>query len=269
MINTVGTEPAGRRGLEVAAAGGADAPRAVLHDARGARGRRRTRSARCGRVDRRPLAAADPRARCAERPDGRSTRRVRAERSRRSGALGAERVSSRRGGPTANGRDAPRGSRDAPPQRVGRRSADAGEARPARSTPNAPGSRPRPASRASPSAVFRPSCARASRSCESASLAFDPATPNREGLRELAELVDPLGRVGWADELLARSLAALPGIGPKRAEAFAPPRSRAHLGSALLAADAPTTTGARSAPSRTSSSVAAPPSSPRSSSSTG
>jgi len=39
--------------------------------------------------------------------------------------------------------------------------------------------------------------------------------------RELEELVDPLGRVGWADELLGRSLAALPGVGPKRAEGFA------------------------------------------------
>ncbi len=51
--------------------------------------------------------------------------------------------------------------------------------------------------------------------------AFDPATPIREARRELTELVDPLGRAGWADELLARSLAALPGIGPKRAAAFA------------------------------------------------
>ncbi len=51
--------------------------------------------------------------------------------------------------------------------------------------------------------------------------AFDPEHPNRDVARELAELVDPLGRIGWADELLARSLAALPGIGPKKAEAFA------------------------------------------------
>ncbi len=50
---------------------------------------------------------------------------------------------------------------------------------------------------------------------------FDPDQPNRDVARELSELVDPLGRAGWADELLARSLAALPGIGPKRAEAFA------------------------------------------------
>ena len=51
--------------------------------------------------------------------------------------------------------------------------------------------------------------------------AFDPVASNRESLRELGEIADPLGRIGWADELLARSLAALPGIGPKRAEAFA------------------------------------------------
>ncbi len=50
---------------------------------------------------------------------------------------------------------------------------------------------------------------------------FDPEHPDRGVARELAELVDPLGRTGWADELLARSLAALPGIGPKKAEAFA------------------------------------------------
>jgi hypothetical protein len=51
--------------------------------------------------------------------------------------------------------------------------------------------------------------------------AFDPEAPNRDAARELGELVDPLGRAGWADELLTRSLAALPGIGPKKAEAFA------------------------------------------------
>ena len=50
---------------------------------------------------------------------------------------------------------------------------------------------------------------------------FDPEHPNRDVARELGELIDPLGRIGWADELLARSLAALPGIGPKKAEAFA------------------------------------------------
>jgi len=39
--------------------------------------------------------------------------------------------------------------------------------------------------------------------------------------RELLELLDPIGKFGWADELLGRSLAALPGVGPKRAEGFA------------------------------------------------
>jgi ATP-dependent DNA helicase RecG len=39
--------------------------------------------------------------------------------------------------------------------------------------------------------------------------------------RELEELVDPLLRAGWAETLLGRSLAALPGIGPKRAEGLA------------------------------------------------
>ncbi|MAG32090.1 MAG: ATP-dependent DNA helicase RecG [Deltaproteobacteria bacterium] len=46
-------------------------------------------------------------------------------------------------------------------------------------------------------------------------------SPRLELARDLLELVDPLGRVGWSDELLARSLAALPGVGPKRAESFA------------------------------------------------
>ena len=45
--------------------------------------------------------------------------------------------------------------------------------------------------------------------------------PRRDLGRELLELIDPLGRAGWADELLAGSLAALPGVGPKRADAFA------------------------------------------------
>jgi ATP-dependent DNA helicase RecG len=39
--------------------------------------------------------------------------------------------------------------------------------------------------------------------------------------RTMLELIDPLGRAGWADELLGRSLAALPGVGPKRADGFA------------------------------------------------
>ncbi len=39
--------------------------------------------------------------------------------------------------------------------------------------------------------------------------------------RSILELIDPLGRAGWADELLGRSLVALPGVGPKRADGFA------------------------------------------------
>ncbi len=39
--------------------------------------------------------------------------------------------------------------------------------------------------------------------------------------RTMLELIDPLGRAGWADELLGRSLAALPRVGPKRADGFA------------------------------------------------
>jgi ATP-dependent DNA helicase RecG len=46
-------------------------------------------------------------------------------------------------------------------------------------------------------------------------------SPRRDLGREILELIDPLGRAGWADELLARSLAALPGVGPKRADGFA------------------------------------------------
>jgi ATP-dependent DNA helicase RecG len=48
-----------------------------------------------------------------------------------------------------------------------------------------------------------------------------PGAPRRDLGREILELVDPLGQAGWSDELLARSLAALPGVGPKRAEGFA------------------------------------------------
>jgi ATP-dependent DNA helicase RecG len=51
--------------------------------------------------------------------------------------------------------------------------------------------------------------------------ARDPERARVDLGRELLELVDPLGHAGWADELLARSLAALPGVGPKRAEGFA------------------------------------------------
>ena len=46
-------------------------------------------------------------------------------------------------------------------------------------------------------------------------------TPRRDLGREILELIDPLGRADWADELLERSLAALPGVGPKRADGFA------------------------------------------------
>ena len=52
-------------------------------------------------------------------------------------------------------------------------------------------------------------------------LALEGASAGRAYGRELLELIDPLGRAGWADELLARSLAALSGVGPKRAEGFA------------------------------------------------
>jgi len=45
-------------------------------------------------------------------------------------------------------------------------------------------------------------------------------TPRPDLGREMLELIDPLGRAGWADDLLARSLAALPGVGPKRAAGF-------------------------------------------------
>jgi ATP-dependent DNA helicase RecG len=38
--------------------------------------------------------------------------------------------------------------------------------------------------------------------------------------REILELIDPLGRAGWAEDLLAGSLTALPGVGPKRAGGF-------------------------------------------------
>ena len=46
-------------------------------------------------------------------------------------------------------------------------------------------------------------------------------SPRRDLGREILELVDPLGDAGWADELMAKSLAALPGVGPKRADGFA------------------------------------------------
>ncbi|MBC8186884.1 MAG: ATP-dependent DNA helicase RecG [Proteobacteria bacterium] len=46
-------------------------------------------------------------------------------------------------------------------------------------------------------------------------------SPRRDLGRELIELIEPLGRADWADELMSRSLAALPGVGPKRADGFA------------------------------------------------
>ena len=46
-------------------------------------------------------------------------------------------------------------------------------------------------------------------------------SPRRDLGRELLELIDPLGQAGFADELMARSLAALPGVGPKRSDGFA------------------------------------------------
>ena len=48
-----------------------------------------------------------------------------------------------------------------------------------------------------------------------------PGAPKKALGREILELVDPLGRAGFADELLGKSLAALPGVGPKKAEGFA------------------------------------------------
>ena len=48
-----------------------------------------------------------------------------------------------------------------------------------------------------------------------------PGAPRRPLGQEILELVDPLGRAGWTEELLGRSLAALPGVGPKKAEGFA------------------------------------------------
>ncbi|MEZ4330151.1 MAG: ATP-dependent DNA helicase RecG [Myxococcota bacterium] len=50
---------------------------------------------------------------------------------------------------------------------------------------------------------------------------FVPATATPADRREIGELVEPFSRPGWADELLARPLSALPGIGAKRAESLA------------------------------------------------
>jgi ATP-dependent DNA helicase RecG len=51
--------------------------------------------------------------------------------------------------------------------------------------------------------------------------ARDPEAPRPDVAREVGELIDPLLRSGWADDLLAGSLAALPGVGVKRSEGFA------------------------------------------------
>lgn len=48
-----------------------------------------------------------------------------------------------------------------------------------------------------------------------------PGAPRRDLGRELAELMEPLASANWAEDLMAKSLAALPGVGPKRAEGFA------------------------------------------------
>ena len=51
--------------------------------------------------------------------------------------------------------------------------------------------------------------------------ARDLGEPRRDLGRELLELVDPLRGRDFVDDLLSQSLAALPGVGPKRAEGFA------------------------------------------------
>ena len=51
--------------------------------------------------------------------------------------------------------------------------------------------------------------------------ARNPEKPRLDLGREILELVDPLGRAGWPDELLGKSLAALPGVGPKKSDGFA------------------------------------------------
>ena len=48
-----------------------------------------------------------------------------------------------------------------------------------------------------------------------------PGSPRGDLGREILELIDPIGHSGWADDLMARSLAALPRVGAKRAEGFA------------------------------------------------
>ena len=51
--------------------------------------------------------------------------------------------------------------------------------------------------------------------------ARQPDAPRPDLGRDLSQLVDPLLSAGWAETLLAQSLAALSGVGPKRAESFA------------------------------------------------
>jgi ATP-dependent DNA helicase RecG len=51
--------------------------------------------------------------------------------------------------------------------------------------------------------------------------ARDPESPRRDVAREVRELIDPLLRAGWAEDLLGQSLEALPGVGAKRADGFA------------------------------------------------
>jgi ATP-dependent DNA helicase RecG len=48
-----------------------------------------------------------------------------------------------------------------------------------------------------------------------------PEAPRRDIGREVLELIDPLGRAGFGDELLGKSLSALSGVGPKKADGFA------------------------------------------------
>ncbi len=51
--------------------------------------------------------------------------------------------------------------------------------------------------------------------------ARQPEAPRPDLGRDLSRLVDPLLSPGWAETLLAQSLTALSGVGPKRAEGFA------------------------------------------------
>jgi hypothetical protein len=51
--------------------------------------------------------------------------------------------------------------------------------------------------------------------------ARNPEAPRRDVAREIGELIDPLLRAGWAEDLLGQSLEALPGVGSKRSDGFA------------------------------------------------